>query len=342
MDALIAAIESGRRGRSRRVRVAAVVACALAAAIVTLGRDSTGDATVTTRVIERPVVQRVVEPAAAEMSASDVPTPTDDEAELVATARSGDDAPPPEVEPPARPPHRSAAVAPTELADIWRAPAAIASGSAASSPFAAGTGQASSGPAPGDCDDGALRRCAAMPPVCPPATLLAIQSGCWTCADPHTCAPLGVPRTCDDSRLTCQAARPTCSGREVVSVRGGCWRCVDPFTCGSPGGSLPPRPPPQPPPHRQPQPNGGTCGDGMCEHGEDHVSCPADCCQVNGSGSGGCVAICDNGFCEVGEDHASCPADCCELGANGACVSVCGNGVCEAGEDATTCAADCH
>ena len=81
------------------------------------------------------------------------------------------------------------------------------------------------------------------------------------------------------------------------------------------------------------------CGNGFCEVGEDHASCPADCCELGPSGS--CAAICGNGMCEPGEDHASCAGDCCETTSSGACVAHCGNGFCEIGEDAPHCPADC-
>ena len=51
---------------------------------------------------------------------------------------------------------------------------------------------------------------------------------------------------------------------------------------------------------------GDPCGNGVCEAGEDCVSCPADC-EIVTSG-----AVCGNGTCEAGngEDCLSCPADC--------------------------------
>jgi predicted Ser/Thr protein kinase len=44
----------------------------------------------------------------------------------------------------------------------------------------------------GPCDDSQLT-CTFEPPECPTDATLAIQSGCWTCCDPLTCAPLGGP-----------------------------------------------------------------------------------------------------------------------------------------------------
>lgn len=50
---------------------------------------------------------------------------------------------------------------------------------------------------------------------------------------------------------------------------------------------------------------------------------------------------CGNGVCEAGEDCSACPADCA---AGQSPASVCGNGICEAGdgEDCVSCAADCN
>src|SRR5205814_167301 len=93
---------------------------------------------------------------------------------------------------------------------------------------------------PGDCDDGP-RICSTDPSSCPPSTILAVQSGCWTCADEHTCASLGLPHSCDDgSRLTCPTA-----------------------CCETPGSGA----------------CVAACGNLMCEDGESQASCPSDCSQ---------------------------------------------------------------
>ncbi len=66
-------------------------------------------------------------------------------------------------------------------------------------------------------------------------------------------------------------------------------------------------------------------------------STAAELCRLSlleGPCAGGGGPTCGDGVCEAGEDTVSCPQD-CDAG------PVCGNGVCEAGEDFTTCFADC-
>lgn len=66
----------------------------------------------------------------------------------------------------------------------------------------------------------------------------------------------------------------------------------------------------------------GFCGNGLCEAGENAMSCPKDCGFV----------VCGNGLCEAGESSATCPVDC---GLNG-----CGDGKCT-GVEAFYCSKDC-
>jgi serine/threonine protein kinase len=205
------------------------------------------------------------------------------------------------------------------------------------------------------CDDGSLVTCNLWPPSCPAGSLLAVQDGCWTCAEALSCMSLGFPRTCNDGTpLRCSQEAPTCPGRTIAAIRSGCWSCQDPFTCGS-RALKPVYPPPRKPPGRPPPSgsgsntggsntgsntgsNGGNavCGNGFCEIGEDHTACAGDCCETDSSGA--CLAQCGNGFCENGENHASCANDCCETTGSGACAPVCGNGFCEDGE---TCPGEC-
>lgn len=70
-----------------------------------------------------------------------------------------------------------------------------------------------------------------------------------------------------------------------------------------------------------------TCGDGVCDEGEDETSCEADC--------GAQEPVCGDGTCEAGETEASCEADCAPEG------PICGDGACDEGEDEASCAADC-
>ncbi len=70
-----------------------------------------------------------------------------------------------------------------------------------------------------------------------------------------------------------------------------------------------------------------TCGDGLCETGEDQNTCPDDCSPPG--------PVCGDGNCEDGESFDSCPDDCVPPG------PVCGNGECEEGEAAEDCPDDC-
>ncbi|TQF13664.1 hypothetical protein FJV41_22655 [Myxococcus llanfairpwllgwyngyllgogerychwyrndrobwllllantysiliogogogochensis] len=59
---------------------------------------------------------------------------------------------------------------------------------------------------------------------------------------------------------------------------------------------------------------GHQCGDRECD-GNERVTCPSDC-----------PASCGNGICEVGENQSTCPTDC-------GYSPYCGDGVCGAGEN---------
>ncbi|MCH7995500.1 MAG: hypothetical protein IIB57_13795, partial [Planctomycetes bacterium] len=63
-----------------------------------------------------------------------------------------------------------------------------------------------------------------------------------------------------------------------------------------------------------------TCGDEVCECGENSGNCCADC------------ASCGDGVCECGETCNSCLTD---------CPPTCGDGVCECGENCSNCPLDC-
>ncbi|GAB4509594.1 MAG: hypothetical protein Tsb0020_26210 [Haliangiales bacterium] len=104
---------------------------------------------------------------------------------------------------------------------------------------------------------------------------------------------------------------------------------------------------------------GPTCGDGVCEPGEDCETCPEDC--------GECGGECVHDLCDEGEPLDptcdQCAADvcdvdpfCCDVAWDGICVGLaedicgldcgppgpeCGDGVCELGESCLTCATDC-
>ncbi|MEC9072152.1 MAG: hypothetical protein VX938_07225, partial [Myxococcota bacterium] len=71
-------------------------------------------------------------------------------------------------------------------------------------------------------------------------------------------------------------------------------------------------------------PNGAcvtTCGNGVCDAGEDATNCAADCAPA---------AVCGDGVCDAGEDAATCPQDCAETEVIDSCVGRCDNGYDEA------------
>jgi len=332
MEALLAAISRGLSRKRRGAAVLAVMVAGAAALVATTNRPATAS-----RIIERPGATRfVTRDVAPTPVAASTPGTGSITSTMIATTPASTFA--------AR--MFAAPQRVVRLADV--APLvvrAIAKGPSADSSNGLPSDGSTSLPPPampaGACDDGAPRTCAWPPPYCPATTIAAIVDGCWTCADEQSCTPLGAPRTCNDgSKLRCSQRAPTCPGHTIPAIHDGCWACADPFTCPS-------RPTithtKQPPPTGSGGSGAARCGNLMCEVGEDHASCPSDCCQLgggsgSGNGSGACVATCGNGMCEAGEDHASCANDCCELSANGTCVPVCGNGFCEQGE---TCAADC-
>ncbi|MEW6329313.1 MAG: choice-of-anchor X domain-containing protein [Candidatus Micrarchaeota archaeon] len=90
----------------------------------------------------------------------------------------------------------------------------------------------------------------------------------------------------------------------------------------------------------------GCCGNKICE-GSENYSC-----------SGDCIPTCGNRICDPGEDKCSCPGDCgaCSGACAGPCGSLactvdgcvcvvkkscCGNGACESGESYSNCPMDC-
>jgi predicted Ser/Thr protein kinase len=308
MGELLAAIEAGMR---RRRWPAVVIVAAATACIAALELPS--------QVVDRPVVQRVVEhvPGAIVYEVEPAAGVVDDPPVAIAPAVVG--------VAPARAAHTDVtadirANAPGDLAE-WPTPApTLVRAPKLETVSAVSTAGAASSSIAGDCDD-SPRTCTADPPACPPTTILAVQNGCWTCADDRTCAPLGIPHSCDDaSHLTCASARPECPGHEVASVHAGCWLCTDPFTCGNHGGATPP-------PHGSGSGSGGGSGSGSGSGGSGQSwgwgsgSGDGSGSGASGSGSGGggsggggsgagSSAWCGNGFCEIGEDHASCPSDC--------------------------------
>ena len=73
---------------------------------------------------------------------------------------------------------------------------------------------------------------------------------------------------------------------------------------------------------------GPSCGNGVCDPGENYISCPDDCPFS---------MFCGNGVCESWENCSTCSIDC------GSCPPspYCGDGVCSAGETCSSCPQDC-
>ncbi len=86
------------------------------------------------------------------------------------------------------------------------------------------------------------------------------------------------------------------------------------------------------------KPDGPFCGDGVCDGGEDAVTCATDCAGGEVPGCGEVPAglpCCGDGICGGPETADNCVLDC------GPVVPDCGNGICDVGEDATSCPNDC-
>ena len=266
MDALLAAIAP----RPRRLGALAVVA---AAGIAAVAAFATGGAPAATapRVIDRPVIERVVEhdpaPSASEPVAPAAREPTAPAPAVRASDPASPIAPVREAAPVAAPVEAAPAAAP---ATSWRARPRPAL-----PPLPPPLPPLADYAATPSCDDGSELACARDVPPCPATMVAAVQDGCWVCVDERTCLrrPTAPPA----------AGARTGSGTRAEAGSG--------TRAGSGSGS-----------------ENAICGNGFCELGEDHASCPADCCPTNPDGS--CVAVCGNGFCEQGEDRSSCPADC--------------------------------
>ena len=76
-----------------------------------------------------------------------------------------------------------------------------------------------------------------------------------------------------------------------------------------------------------------TCGNGVCDPGEDCLTCSADCIGVT-SGKPANRYCCGDGTCEGPEDQTNCAVDC-----GGG--SYCDDGTCDPSEDECNCPQDC-
>jgi hypothetical protein len=106
-----------------------------------------------------------------------------------------------------------------------------------------------------------------------------------------------------------------------------------------------------------------SCGNTVCDPGEDRCNCPADCgaplatetdctdgIDEDCDGGADCddtdcnmdsACMCGNGTCDLGEDCTTCTEDCISRTAPPKHAYCCGDGTCEGIEDSINCAVDC-
>jgi serine/threonine-protein kinase len=187
MDALLAAIARGLARRSHGALVTVMTAAAVAAVFVPRQSEPR------TRLVELPVIQRVVTPRGEPSPAPVVDVARADMPAAVAAGRaeelgaraiaSRDSVPVPDVPSPPQPVER-----------VWRAAVQLDAIALASSQGAIAAPTldmtAASGATARDCDDGSEKQCKADEPVCEPWHVAAIQDGCWRCVDAITCEPV--------------------------------------------------------------------------------------------------------------------------------------------------------
>lgn len=97
---------------------------------------------------------------------------------------------------------------------------------------------------------------------------------------------------------------------------------------------------------------GPTCGNNLCEVGENSANCSTDCGLPTAVATSIPETTCGDGFCDAGENSANCSLD-CELPDMTPTpfaptdtpipvpIATCGNGSCEVGENASNCSLDC-
>ena len=165
-----------------------------------------------------------------------------------------------------------------------------------------------------ECDDGSLCTTGTCSggacihtPVCPDDGDACTLNSC----DPATGACSNPPDSCNDG--------DACTADSCDMVTG----CSNtPLDCAAPQTCV-----------------GGECvlplcnDDGVCQAGEDCLSCPNDCAgKQNGSPAN--QFCCGDLTCQSAEDSFTCAVDC-------GAPSVCGDGNCDFGEDPCSCPGDC-
>ena len=338
MDALLAAIDAQLRRRSRAISRAAVVIAVVAIALLAFPRARD----VVTHVIDRPIVERIVETRAASTGVAGEDSDelaADREADARDTADLG--------------PAMLAALTPRTISrrSIKLADARPLAISAPTAPRLIPRARSSCPAASRLRPAATTAASASAPSPNPPARRRRSSRSRWLLdlRRRSTCAPLGVPAPATTARSSRAPRARRSATATISSVHRGCWRCDDPFACLAIAvGGLPRR-----------------CGNFVCEPGRIRcraraIATAAEAARApvpepvralapesgSGSGSGSETetaacraatttgsasrrdprqlpfrllhrparrlvrAVCGNLMCETGESHASCPQDC--------------------------------
>jgi hypothetical protein len=183
-------------------------------------------------------------------------------------------------------------------------------------------------PAQGTCGDGTCDTASGETGVTCPADCLGMCTGG---VPDHICKMTGNPKD-DPTCMDCQSDNDSiCEPGEGITS----WDCQG--TCGNlvcdPGENS----------SWCLIESCGACGNGICSAPETTVSCPADCacdgdgiCEgTQGENINNCVddcTTCGDTFCAGSENASTCAAD---------CPTACGDTVCTGSESASNCASDC-
>ncbi|MSP92085.1 MAG: hypothetical protein EXR79_09845 [Myxococcales bacterium] len=195
---------------------------------------------------------------------------------------------------------------------------------------------------PGDCKDGGAScgngQCepGETPANCNQDCKTPLTSGCKglcgkqsqengkQCFCDDLCTEQVPPDCCSDKATLCPSTcTKKCSGKVCGpdGCGGECAPCGDGAKCKTDGTACE---------------TVSTCGNKVCDAGEDTATCPGDCpcvktCDGKVCGSDGCGGLCAK--CATGAN--------CNTGGTQCVPKTCGNKICDTGETATNCAGDC-